>query len=84
MSEHRSKHIDPNAPSGPIVERVTLDHKGKPVTVAGSTHTTANIDGKWYVVDPRGEKLLQRPFDTEEDARHAAQDRNPDTPPEAA
>lgn len=66
---------DPNNRSGPIV-KTGETRKGNPVTEAGSTHLTSNIDGKWYVVNARFEKILQTPFDTEQEAIDAAQERN--------
>lgn len=73
--ERRTMTRDPNATSGPVVESGEV-RNGLRVTHAGSTHLTANIDGKWYVVDTRGEKLLKKPFDTESEAVDEAQKRN--------
>lgn len=76
-SERRTMTRDPNATSGPIIEDGTAtDSKGRRKTVAGSTHLTTNIDGKWYVCDTRGEPILKTPFDTESEAVEAAQKRN--------
>lgn len=74
-ADRRTMTRDPNAPSGPIVETGEM-RNGLRVTVAGSTHVTANIDGKWYVTDTRGEKLLKKAFDTETEAVAEAQKRN--------
>jgi hypothetical protein len=82
-ADRRTMTRDPNAPGGPIVETEETK-RGNHVTVAGSTHMTANIDGKWYVVNSRGEKLLQRPFDTETEAVEEAQRRNPERPEDSA
>ena len=74
-AERRTMTRDPNSPSGPVVE--TKEQRGgNYVTEAGSTHLTANIDGKFYVVNTRGEKLLKTAFDTETEAVAAAQERN--------
>lgn len=75
-AERRTMTRDPNSTGGPIVETGTTDAKGNGVTAAGSTHLTANIDGKWYVVNTRGEKLLQTAFETETEAVAEAQKRN--------
>lgn len=75
-AERRTMTRDPNSTGGPIVETGTTDAKGNNVTAAGSTHLTANIDGKWYVVNTRGEKLLQTAFETETEAVAEAQKRN--------
>lgn len=78
-AERRTMTRDPNATSGPVVE--TGETKGgNHVTHAGSTHLTANIDGKWYVVNTRGEKLLKTAYETESEAVEAAQKRNPEQP----
>jgi hypothetical protein len=76
-AERRTMTRDPNATSGPVVETGETDGKGNHVTIGGSTHLTANIDGKWYVVNSRGEKLLQKAYSTESEAVEAAQKRNP-------
>ncbi|AHJ10756.1 hypothetical protein P106B_73 [Rhizobium phage vB_RglS_P106B] len=69
---------DPNMRSGPIVEATGEDGKKLPRTIVGSTHLTAEIDGKWFVVNTRGEKILQQEFVTEADAIEEAQKRNPE------
>lgn len=74
-AERRTMTRDPNAPSGPVVESGEV-RNGLRVTNAGSTHITTNIDGEWFVVDTRGEKLLQKAFKTESDAVAEAQKRN--------
>lgn len=74
-ADRRTMTRDPNSTAGPIVES-NETRRGNRVTTAGSTHLTANIDGKWYVVNTRGEKLLKTPFDTESEAVDAAQERN--------
>lgn len=71
-AERRTMTRDPNAPSGEIVESGEK-RDGQRVTVGGSTHLTTNIDGKWYVVNSRGEKLVETPFDTESEATTEAQ-----------
>ncbi|QWY83194.1 hypothetical protein [Rhizobium phage RHph_X2_24] len=76
-ADRRTMTRDPNATGGPIVESGNTDKKGNAVTTAGSTHLTTNIDGKWYVVNSRGEKLVDKAFDTESDAVAEAQKRNP-------
>ena len=56
--DRRTMTRDPNATGGPIVE--TGETKGgHNVTIAGSTHLTTNIDGKWYVCDSRGEPSVR-------------------------
>lgn len=72
---HRTMTRDPNATGGPIVESGEMKGKNH-VTIGGSTHLTANIDGKWYVVNSRGEKLLQTAYETETEAVVEAQKRN--------
>lgn len=73
--DRRTMTRDPNSTGGPIVESGET-RKGLRVTVAGSTHLTTNIDGKWYVCDTRGTPLLKTPFDTESEAVAEAQKRN--------
>lgn len=75
-AERRTMTRDPNNTTGAIVETPATDKDGNHVTEAGSTHLTANIDGKWYVVNTRGEKLLKTAFDTETEAVAEAQKRN--------
>lgn len=74
--ERRTMTRDPNNTGGPIVESGETDENGNAVTTAGSVYLTANIDGKWYVTNSRGEKLLVEPFDTESEATAEAQRRN--------
>lgn len=73
--DRRTMTRDPNATGGPIVESGEV-RDGLPVTVAGSTHLTTNIDGKWYVCDARGNPLSKTPYDTESEAVDAAQAKN--------
>lgn len=75
-AERRTMTRDPNNTGGPIVESGKEDKDGNAITTAGSSHVTTNIDGKWYVVNTRGEKLIDDPFDTETEAVAAAQERN--------
>lgn len=74
--ERRTMTRDPNNTGGPIVESGEKDENGNAVTTAGSVYLTSNIDGKWYVVNSRGEKLLIEPFNTESEAVAEAQRRN--------
>lgn len=71
-ASRRTMTRDPNATSGPVV----LQPGDESRTIAGSTHLTTNIDGKWYVCNPKGEPVLKKPFDTETEAVAAAQERN--------
>ena len=75
-ADRRTMTRDPNATGGPIVETGETDKDGNAVTISGSTHLTANIDGKWYVVNTRGERLIKRAYDTESEAVAAAQKHN--------
>lgn len=74
--DRRTMTRDPNSTGGAIVEAGETMKGGHRVTVAGSTHLTTNIDGKWYVCDTRGEPILKRPFATESEAVAEAQKRN--------
>lgn len=73
--DRRTMTRDPNATGGPIIESGEM-RDGLRVTVAGSTHLTTNIDGKWYVCDTRGELLSKKAYDTESEAVDAAQAKN--------
>ena len=75
-ARRRTMTRDPNATGGPIVETPETDGDGNHVTAAGSTHLTANIDGKWRVVNTKGEPLLKKEFDSESDAVEYAQEKN--------
>lgn len=76
QAERRTMTRDPNATSGPIVDSGETDKNGNPITTAGSVACTANIDGKWRVVNARGEPLTKVEYDTESDAVEAAQKKN--------
>lgn len=73
--DRRTMTRDPNATAGPIIESGET-RNGLRTTVAGSTHLTTNIDGKWYVCDTRGELLSKTPYDTESEAVTEAQKHN--------
>lgn len=73
--DRRTMTRDPNATGGPIIESGEV-RNGLPVTVAGSTHLTTNIDGKWYVCNTRGELLSKTAYDTESEAVEEAQKHN--------
>lgn len=75
-ASRRTLTRDPNATGGPIVESGEKDENGNAVTTAGSVYLTTNIDGKFYVCNTKGEKLLIDPFDTESEAVAEAQRRN--------
>lgn len=79
-ADRRTMTRDPNAPGGAIIENgSSKDRDGNNTTIAGSSHITTNIDGKWYVCNTRGEPFdMESPYDTESEAVEAAQEKNKD------
>lgn len=75
-ADRRTMTRDPNSPGGAIVESGQHDKDGNAITIAGSTHMTANIDGLWFVVNTRGEKLVVDAYQTEHEAVSIAQQFN--------
>lgn len=65
---------DPAAPSGAVVVD-DIDAK-LPRAKTGSRYFSALINEQWFVVNARGEKMLQTPFDTEQDAAEKAAEKN--------
>jgi len=75
-ADRRTMTTDPNATGGPVVEDGTTKD-GLTKTIAGTTHLTTNIDGKWYVCNTRGEPFdFTQGFTTESDAVAEAQRMN--------
>jgi hypothetical protein len=75
--QRRTMTTDPKAKSGPIVETGATDEHGNPITAAGSTYLTTQIDGKWYVCNTRGELFdKDQAFDTQSQAETEVHRRN--------
>lgn len=73
---------DPAAPSGAVVVD-DIDAK-LPKAKTGSTHFSALINEEWFVVNARGEKMLQTPFKTEQEAADKAAEKNGQERPDLA
>lgn len=73
---------DPAAPAGAVV----VDDIDAPLPRAqtGSRYFSALINEQWFVVNARGEKMLQTPFPTEQAAADKAAEKNGEEPPDLA
>lgn len=73
---------DPAAPAGAVV--VDDINATLPRANTGSRYFSALINEEWFVVNARGEKMLQTPFKTEQEAAEKAAEKNGQEPPDLA
>jgi len=73
---------DPAAPSG-LINIINPD-AALPEANTGSKYFSALIEEEWFVVNGHGEKALQSPFKTEQEAAEKAAEKNGQEPPDLA